>query len=52
MEETKRTKLLEILKDYYGGSRSEAHCEEIVDFLEAQGDLILPILKEEYEGNV
>ena len=44
-------KLMKILNDYYGESRSDAHKEEIVDFLEMQGDLILPILAEQFSDD-
>ena len=43
-------RLKAILDDYYGDQRTDDHKEEIIDFLTVNGDLVLPLLKEEFEG--
>lgn len=45
-----RDRLLDILEDYYGGSRNDFQKEEIADFIESQGDLLLEALKTGLEG--
>ena len=44
-----RARMMDVLNKYYGESRSIEHKEEIIDFLEMNGDLVLEILKAELE---